>query len=108
VFIKPDQLIMIPSKELHQLMQDNDIFLVDVHIPEQKHIIGTDLFVPFYKVDNNLKQFPQDKQTPIYLYCESGPMGNAAARVLINAGYTEVYSLEGGTDAWLEEGYTVE
>ncbi len=107
MFIKPDELKMITPLELHQLMQKKDIFLVDVHIPEQAHIKGTDLFIPFHKIKENLDKFPKDKQTPIYLYCESAPMANAAARTLFKLGFTEIYNLEGGTDAWLDAGYVL-
>ena len=106
MFMKPEALNIIPSHDLHQLMEKEDVFLVDVHIPEQDHIIGTDLFVPFHKIEENLNKFPKDKETPIYLYCESGPMGNYAARTLLKAGYLNIYNLEGGTHAWKDSGYS--
>ncbi|MFV1977553.1 MAG: rhodanese-like domain-containing protein [Candidatus Scalindua sp.] len=108
MFIKPDELKMITPLELHQLMQKKDIFLVDVHIPEQPHIKGTDLFVPFHKIEENFDKFPKDKRTPIYVYCLSAPMANAAARALLELGFTEIYNLKGGTKAWLDAGYVLE
>jgi rhodanese-related sulfurtransferase len=107
LFAKPDELIMLNPQELYQIMQKKDVFLVDVHVPEQHHIKGTDLFVPFHKINKNLDKFPKDKRTPIYLYCKSGPMGNAAAKTLFESGYKKIYNLQGGKDAWLETGYGV-
>ncbi len=107
LFAKPDELTMLTPQELHQIMQKKDVFLVDVHVPEQHHIKGTDLFVPFHKINKNLDKFPKDKRTPIYLYCKSGPMGNAAAKTLFESGYQEIYNLQGGKDAWLDAGYGV-
>ena len=104
-FIKPDGLIVISPQELNAVIQKADIFLVDVHVPEQRHIKGTDLFIPYDEIADHLEKFPKDKQTPIYLYCEGGPMANSAARVLMNEGYKKVYNLEGGADAWHEAGY---
>ncbi len=89
-------------------MQGKDIFLVDVHIPEQQHIKGTDLFAPFYKIGKYIDKFPNDKETPIYIYCKSGPMGNAAARSLFKSGYINLYNLVGGVENWLKAGYTLE
>jgi len=106
-FTTPDKLTMLTPQELHQIMQKKDVFLVDVHVPEQSHLKGTDLFVPFYKIKNNLDKFPKDKRTPIYLYCKGGPMGNAAAKTLFESGYQEIYNLQGGKDAWLDAGYGV-
>ena len=45
----------ITSEELNQMLDsDADIFLVDVHIPEQQHIKGTDAFMPYNEIENNL------------------------------------------------------
>jgi rhodanese-related sulfurtransferase len=105
LFTQPDKLTMLTPQELHQIVQQQDVFLVDVHVPEQRHIKGTDLFVPFHKIKENIDKFPQDKRTPIYLYCQGGPMGNTAAKTLFESGYKEIYNLQGGKDAWLDAGY---
>jgi rhodanese-related sulfurtransferase len=44
----------------------------------------------------------------IYLYCEGGPMGNAAARSLHNLGYPNLINLEGGAKAWRTAGFGFE
>jgi len=106
-FMKPENLKMINAKDLDMTMQQNDILLVDVHIPTQAHIVGTDFHAPFYKVDDYLEKFPIAKDSAIYLYCESGPMGNWAARTLFDLGYTNIYNLTGGADAWIESGRKV-
>ncbi len=103
-FMRPDQLQMITPAALNQVMQQSDILLIDVHTPEQKHIPGTDHYIPFYRVGSHLDIFPANKQSPIYLYCKSGHMGNWAARTLLSLGYTNIFNLEGGSDAWLAQG----
>jgi rhodanese-related sulfurtransferase len=107
-FQKPDYLRTISPAELNRVMQDEDIFLVDVHIPEQRHIKGTDLFIPYNDIANHREKLPEDKNTPIYLYCEGGPMGNAAARSLYELGYRNLFNLEGGAQAWKKEGLSFE
>lgn len=107
-FQKPGYLKMLSSAELHQAMQQEDIFLVDVHTPEQRHIKGTDVFIPYNEVDKHLDQLPKDKNTPIYLYCEGGPMGNAAARTLYDLGYGNLINLDGGASAWKKAGFEFE
>jgi rhodanese-related sulfurtransferase len=108
MFQKPDYVTLISATELNQLMQKQDIFLVDVHIPQQRHIKGTDLFIPFNEVKEHTDKLPKDKSTPIYLYCEGGPMGNAAARSLYEFGYRNLTNLEGGTEAWKKAGLAFE
>ncbi|CAG0947611.1 Sulfurtransferase [Anaerolineae bacterium] len=107
-FQQPDYVKPITAAELNRIMQSEDIFLVDVHIPEQRHIKGTDLFVPYNEVEKHQDKFPQDKNTPIYLYCEGGPMGNAAARSLHELGYRNLSNLEGGAKAWRKNGFAFE
>jgi rhodanese-related sulfurtransferase len=107
-FSQPEQLKIISANELNSLMNQGDILLIDVHIPEQQHIAGTDAQIPFNQIDDHLDQFPEDKNSPIYLYCKSGPMGNWAARSLFEQGYSQVYNLEGGMDAWNALGLAVE
>ncbi len=108
MFQKPDYVKMITATDLNRLMQKQDIFLVDVHIPEQQHIKGTDLFVPYNEIEKYKDKFPKDKNTPIYLYCEGGPMGNAAARSLYELGYHNLTNLEGGAKAWRKHGFAFE
>ena len=107
-FQKPDYLKLISSGELNQVMQNEDIFLVDVHTPEQQHIKGSVLFVPFYEVEKNKDKFPKDKNSPIYLYCKSGHMANSAAKSLHDLGYSNLYNLDGGADAWRKAGFKFE
>lgn len=105
---KPDNLKAITATELNQIMQNEDIFLVDVHTPEQRHIKGTDLFIPYNEIEKYQDKLPQDKNTAIYLYCESGPMGNAAAKSLYELGYRNLTNLEGGAKAWRKNGFDFE
>lgn len=108
MFQQPDYLKKITAEELHQIMQKEDILLVDVHTPAQRHIKGTDLFIPYNEIEKYKDKLPTDKTTPIYLYCEGGPMGNAAARTLHEMGYSNLSNLEGGTGAWRNAGFDFE
>ena len=107
-FQQPEYLKTITPPELQSLMQRQDIFLVDVHTPEQHHIKGTDLYVPYNEIERYRDRFPQDKTQPIYLYCEGGPMGNSAARSLHALGYSNLTNLAGGAHAWRAAGFAFE
>ena len=98
----------ITPAELSQRLQQEDLFLVDVHTPQQRHIKGTDQFVPYDAVEKNLNRFPKDKNTPIYIYCESGRMGEIAARSLRALGYSNLFNLKGGERAWRAAGLPLE
>jgi len=105
---KADDWKMITAPELKQIMQQQDIFLVDVHTPQQQHIKGTDLFIPYDDIESYKEKLPKDKNTTIYLYCRSGRMGNVAAKTLYDLGYRNLTNLEGGTEAWRQNGFDFE
>ena len=108
MFEKPDYLKMITATELNQVMQKEDIVLIDVHTPEQQHIKGTDLVIPYNEIEKYQDKLPKDKNTAIYLYCQGGPMGEAAAKSLYELGYRNLYNLEGGAKAWRKAGLDFE
>lgn len=107
-YLQPDYLTMISPADLNKILQQQDVFLVDVHVPQQRHIKGTDLFMPYDQVEQYIAKLPSDKNTVIYLYCESGRMGKAAARTLHDLGYTHLVNLQGGTHAWQKAGFAFE
>ena len=93
--------------ELNRQLKNKDFALVDVHIPEQKHINGTDAFIPYDDIENQLGKLPSDKDAKIVLYCRSGRMSEIAAEKLADRGYTNVYNVVGGVVEWVKRGYKV-
>ena len=98
--LAPAQLVS-PQK-FAELAKDEKSFLLDVHTPEQTHIPGTSAFIPFDQINNNIDKLPTDKNTPILVYCRSGSMSATAAKNLSSLGYTNIYDLQGGADAYKE------
>lgn len=95
----------ITAPELKAMMEKEDVFLVDTHIPEQRHIKGTDEVIPFNEIEAHLDKLPLDKNTRIVVYCRSGSMSAAASKKLVDLGYTDVNNLLGGTNEWERQGF---
>ena len=94
------ELQTITPQEYDTIASKDAVFVIDVHIPEQEHLQGTDAFIPYNELEANADKLPQDKNTPIVVYCRSGSMSSAAAETLTQMGYTNIMDLVGGTDAY--------
>lgn len=93
----------VSSEEAKRLIETGKVFVIDVHIPEQTHLTGTNVFIPYNEIEKNLDKLPQDKNVPLLVYCRSGSMSREAAKTLLGLGYSQVYDLEGGTTAYKEQ-----
>ena len=97
----------ISVQELKKMLDKaEDFVLIDVHIPEQKHIQGTDEFIPFNAIKENINKLPK-KDRKIVVYCRTGPMSARVAKEMVEMGYTNVYNLEDGIVGWKEAAFKV-
>ena len=94
----------ISVSELDSLVETNDIVLINVHIPLEGNIPGTDAEIPFNDIEAYLSALPTDKDEKIIVYCRSGSMGKTASQTLVELGYSDVSNLDGGYLAWIEYG----
>lgn len=88
------------------LLATTDAPLINVHVPYDGEIDGTDLFIPFDQIAQRTADLPP-KDEPILLYCLTGRMSALAAATLAGLGYTDVRELGGGMDAWRASGLPI-
>jgi len=93
--------------ELQSMLANKDFTFVNVHIPFDGNIAGTDLSIPYDQIAQNLDKLP-DKDAKIVVYCRSGRMSAMAAETLVATGYTNIVNLSGGMAAWELEGYQID
>lgn len=84
-------------------VSEGDAFVVNVHVPVDRSIEGTDEAIAFDEILESMR-LPTNKAVPILLYCESGRMSRIAGRALLQAGYSDVSHLAGGLQAWRRAG----
>jgi rhodanese-related sulfurtransferase len=87
------------------MLEKKDVFIVNVHVPYEGEIAGTDAFLPFDQVEKQRHLLPVKKDAKIVLYCMSDRMSTIASRTLVRLGYTNVWNLMGGMVEWKRQGY---
>ncbi|MBI4186357.1 MAG: rhodanese-like domain-containing protein [Chloroflexi bacterium] len=95
----------ITVAQLKSMLENKDFLLVNVHIPYEGEIAGTDLFVPFDKIEQNLSRLPGDKGAKLVLYCRSDRMSSIAAGTMVGLGFSDIWNLDGGMMEWERQGY---
>lgn len=107
VITESNAIKLISPQEFADLAKNKNTFILDVHTPEQTHIPGTDAFIPYDQIRENIDKLPTDKTTPILIYCRSGSMSESVAKQLASLGYTNIYDLDGGANAYKESNVSV-
>lgn len=118
----PDGYKSVSVCKAEKIVEQEEVFLLDVRTQAEfnkMHIEGATL-IPLKNVlsqdsvelpsdkmlEARINEVPADKR--ILVYCKSGTRSAVACSLLVNNGYRKVYNMEGGIDAWLAKGCTVD
>jgi rhodanese-related sulfurtransferase len=83
-------------------------FFLDVRSQDewdQFHIAGSTL-IPLEELQNRLNELPKDQD--LVVVCLSGHRSQSGVTILQQAGFTHIFCLSGGLQAWTAAGYPVE
>jgi rhodanese-related sulfurtransferase len=99
----------ISAQEAKDLIDQNpNIVIIDVSpFYSQGHLPGA----VSYPIGNGTLEdaIPSlDKDAKYLVYCHSDSVAIQAANLLVDAGFTDVYRLDGNYSAWIDAGYPVE
>ena len=89
------------------MMTDEDIYLVNVHVPYEGELPDTDAFIPYTEITDRMSELPFDEKT-VVIYCRSGSMSTAAAQAMVAAGAPSFYELGGGWHSCQDAGLPFE
>jgi adenylyltransferase/sulfurtransferase len=100
----------ISVEETHQLLQKKEpVVLLDIREKEEialGYIEGT-AFLPQGLLSEKVENLLPDKNIPVVVYCAGGIRSLAAAKLMKEKGYTNVFSMAKGINGWMEAGYEV-
>jgi rhodanese-related sulfurtransferase len=85
-----------------RLINDKDAVIVDLRPAaefKRGHVLNA-VNLPFAKLEERVTELGKDKARPVLLYCALGSVAGQAAIKLKKLGYSEVYPLKGGLNAW--------
>lgn len=77
---------------------------INVHVPYEGDISGTDVSIPFDQITAQADRLPAQRNTPLAVYCRTGRMSAIAAATLTQLGFVDVIELRGGMAAWQSSG----
>ncbi|MGB7329703.1 MAG: rhodanese-like domain-containing protein [Rubripirellula sp.] len=102
----------IDVRQLAGKMRESTVDLIDVRTPVEFREVHADgaVNVPLDGlVPAEVLQSRGDRaDEPLYLICKSGGRSAKAAQKCIDAGFTNVVSVDGGTSAWAQAGLPVQ
>ena len=113
----------VSVQELAQVIENHHSIVIDVREPEEfaAGYIDRSVNYPRGVLEMRIHQHPQVSshcdtdaaltelaKKPVYLICRSGARSALAADALQNMGFTKVFSVAGGFNAWKEAGYSFE
>lgn len=106
----PGQVTKIDSAEGRAIIDAGDALVIDVRTLEEYqsgHLVGAQS-IPVEDEELWLTRTePLDRDRPTVVYCRSGRRSEAAAQLLVDAGFTKVYDL-GGVEDWDPDDLRVE
>jgi phage shock protein E len=105
------QVKALNPSEFEGLMKNKGaVRVLDVRTPEEiaeGHIIGA-INLDFNSANFKSEIAKLDKRRTYLVYCKSGIRSGNAVSMMRAAGFTHLYSLDGGIDAWQEAGKPIE
>ena len=84
-------------------LSDAEVVLLDVREPVEIEIANVPqaLHIPMRDVPGRLAEL--DRETPIVVMCHTGRRSYMVAQYLVGNGFSQVFNLRGGIDAWSTE-----
>jgi monothiol glutaredoxin len=96
---EPPRVKRIGPKELAKMLAEGKVQLFDVR-PDAERARASIKDARSLDAEGQQHLFELAKDTPIALLCHHGVRSRAAAEELLGEGFTRVFNVEGGIDAW--------
>ncbi|MUJ28245.1 thiosulfate sulfurtransferase GlpE [Aliivibrio fischeri] len=105
-----DQFQHISVVDAQEKLQQQDLNVVLVDIRDPQSFIRGHVENAFHLTNDTIVELMNevDFEQPVLVMCYHGHSSQGAAQYLVNQGYEEVYSVDGGFEGWHKAGLPVE
>lgn len=100
---------VISPTEASSWYAEKKAVIVDVRENDEwkvEHIAGA-VHIPLDQLKDRLPELQSYKDTMVIAQCRGGKRSLKAMEVLKSAGFSKVYSMDGGLQSWTEQGFAV-
>lgn len=99
-----DEIKVVTAAEMETHLKYGKIQVVDVQPVDdfkKSHILNAQNILLDKNFQKNLEKL--DKNVPVAIYCTTGKISPEAAKIIQQAGFKNIYLLEGGIKKWRSE-----
>ena len=99
----------LSAMEAVRMINDREPLIVDVRAAgdyKKGHLLNA-INIPAAKLEDRVSELGKDKARPVLVYCTLGGSANEAVIKLRKLGFSEVYPIRGGLNAWLQSNLPV-
>jgi len=92
---------------IKNMTQYPDLIILDVRTEEEynsSHLFNSTL-IPLAELEGRIGELDAYKNSEIIVYCRSGTRSRQASEILVDNGFTKVYNMLSGINAWIAAGY---
>ncbi len=92
-----------------QLLVEENYVIIDVRVEKYykknriKNALSAENSESLFAITDSL-----DHEQAIFLYSHDGLRSETAAEILLEKGFSKIYNLQGGIEAWIEAGYEID
>jgi len=100
----------IKAQEAVRLMNDESTVVVDVRLEKEfkeGHILDS-IHIPVGALESRIRELDNSKDKTVILNCQTGMRSKQAGAILKKHGFTTLYSIDGGMNAWINANFPID
>jgi phage shock protein E len=101
-------LVPVSPQDLALELEDKDFLLINVHVPYEGEVPGTDAHLTYLDVPAIADYIGPDLTTKAVIYCKSNGMAFVAGNALVALGYCDLRYMNGGMIGWVNAGFELD